>query len=224
MCFCSRQAPIQPRNSFSDARKMKNRIRQEIAQEAARIIASSGMDDYLYAKKKAASNMGISDKNSLPSNIEIEAALVEYQTLFDHDQQDVLTSMRETALKAMEFFMDFDPLLSGSVAAGTANEHSEIILHLFDDTSESVGHYLQEKKIPAEICERRLQFRKNNPLYFTTYKFLAGNFEIVAIVLPHINRKQTPLDPVNGKPMQRLKLHQLRNLLNGDTSGQTLSG
>ncbi len=224
MYFFNHPAPIQLRNSYSESTVMKNRIRQEIAQEAARIIASSGLEDYLYAKKKAASNMGISDKNSLPSNIEIKSALVEYQALFDHDQQDVLIRMRETALKAMDFFKDFDPFLTGSVATGTANEHSEIILHLFADTSESVGHYLQEKQIPVEICERRLQFRKNNPLYFSTYKFLAGNFEIVAIVLPHINRKQTPLDPVNGKPMQRVKLHQLRNLLNVDRSGQTLSG
>lgn len=203
---------------------MNKRIRHAIAQEAAKIIANSGQDDYLYAKQKAASNMGINDNSILPSNIEIESALVEYHTLFDQQHPDNLQRMRETALKAMQFFEDYQPLLVGPVVTGTANRHSEILLHLFADTAEDVGLYLDNRQIPSTICERRLQFQKKNPVYFPAYKFLAGDFEIAALVLPHSFRKQTPLDPVNGKPMRRIKSQQLDKMLDGKHGNDSVTG
>ena len=59
---------------------INKRLRQEIAQEAAKIIAHSGHEDYLMAKRKAANQLGVHDNHILPSNTEIEMALMEYQS------------------------------------------------------------------------------------------------------------------------------------------------
>ena len=202
---------------------LNKRLRQEIAHEAAKIIAHGGHEDYLMAKRKAASQLGVHDNHILPSNTEIETALMEYQTLFQQEQPASLNKMRRTALDAMQFFNAFEPVLTGSVLTGTAGPHSEIILHLFDDTPEAVGLFLDNKHIPASVCERRLQFQKNNPEYFTAYKFLAGEFEIVAIVLP-LSCKKPPLDPINGKPMRRARAPQLKQLIELHTDKPSVSG
>ena len=48
-------------------------LRSAVAQAAARLIAE-GLTDYHAAKKKAARQLGISEKNGLPDNHEIEKA------------------------------------------------------------------------------------------------------------------------------------------------------
>lgn len=195
---------------------MNKRLRLEIAHEAAKIIIQSGSEDYLFAKTKAAKQFGISDNKLMPSNIEIESALIEYQSLFRADAQaNSLYKMRQTAIKAMEFFKDYSPLLAGPVLSGPADQHSEIILHLFEDAPELIGLLLEQNQIPNRICERRLQFKKNIPEYFTAYSFLAGEIDIVAIVFPASFNKHSPLDPIDGKPMRRATYKQLIKLIDG---------
>lgn len=191
-----------------------NRIRKEIALEAAKLVANDGLEDYLQAKKKAASQLGIHDNRMLPSNSEIETALVEYQSLFKNKQQPKkLLEMRNIAFRAMLLFKDYNPRLTGSVLHGTADQYSEITLHIFCDTSETIGLFLENEGIPATLCERRLQLTKNNPVYFSTFKFLAGEFNIVIIVLPCSSIKMAPIDPVTGKPMNRAKINDVKKLI-----------
>ena len=60
-------------------------LRLALAQEAARIMAEHGISDFLLAKRKAADRFGVADGATLPKNVEIEAALEQYQRLFDGD-------------------------------------------------------------------------------------------------------------------------------------------
>ena len=58
-------------------------LRRALAQEAARIMAEHGVQDFLIAKRKAAERLGVEDVAAvLPKNSEIELALAEYQRLF----------------------------------------------------------------------------------------------------------------------------------------------
>jgi len=58
-------------------------LRRALAQEAARIMAEHGVQDFLLAKRKAAERLGVTDVSAvLPKNREIEVALAEYQRLF----------------------------------------------------------------------------------------------------------------------------------------------
>ena len=47
-------------------------LREQLAQEAARLIVDHGMHDYGQAKRKAAQRFGVRESSALPSNSEIE--------------------------------------------------------------------------------------------------------------------------------------------------------
>ena len=109
-------------------------IRQEVAAEAARIIATEGQHNYHAAKKKAAERIGISERLALPSNIEVKDALRRYQDLYGGaEHTDNLEFLRQTAIVAMRLLEKFNPRLVGAVLDGTANSHSRIALHVFSD-------------------------------------------------------------------------------------------
>ena len=74
MSFLTKAAAAQSRNNYFEAymrQNTENRLRKEIAQEAAKLVAVDGLEDYLQAKKKAADQLGIYDKRVYPSNSEI---------------------------------------------------------------------------------------------------------------------------------------------------------
>ena len=60
-------------------------LRRALAQEAARIMAEHGIEDFLQAKRKAADRLAVHEVSVLPSNVEIEAALRAHQRLFGGD-------------------------------------------------------------------------------------------------------------------------------------------
>ena len=60
-------------------------LRRALAQEAARIMAEQGIEDFLLAKRKAAERMGATDASVLPKNTEIEEALAEHNRSFEGD-------------------------------------------------------------------------------------------------------------------------------------------
>ena len=57
-------------------------LREQLAQEAARLIVDHGMHDYGRAKRKAALRFGVREANALPSNLEIESSVIERQRIF----------------------------------------------------------------------------------------------------------------------------------------------
>lgn len=205
-------------NYFNQSYKMRltaeDRIRKNIAQEAAKLVALEGLDDFLQAKKKAAQKLNINNKRLLPSNSEIEAALIEYQSLFLNDKQlQIVCELRNIAYKTMQLLTEFNPRLVGSVLNGTANENSEVMVHVFSDASEIISLLLEKKGIPTALCERRLKVEKKNHVYFPALKFIAGNINIVLIVLPETFLKNAPFDPVTQRPMKRASLNDLKKLI-----------
>ena len=105
--------------------------RTRIAQVAARLIAEHGIADWSLAKRKAARQLMLPDRTSLPGDDEIELALVDYHALFGGTQHVAqLRRQREEALRWMQRLAQFEPSLVGGVAAGWATEHSDIQLEL----------------------------------------------------------------------------------------------
>jgi hypothetical protein len=189
-------------------------MRQRLAQKTAQILLDSGTRDFKAAKQKAAQQLGATDTKSLPNNSEIELALSEYQRIFRATSQpEHLNRLREIAIEAMQFLKDFKPRLVGSVLSGTADEHSVIRVHLFADTVESIGFYLQDKQIPNELGERRLKVGLEQYQNYSTYEFVVDDARVeLVIFLP--KQKQIPLSPIDGKPMQRADLAEVETLLN----------
>lgn len=114
--------------AFAD-RAAQNRAR--IAQAAARFIAEHGIADWSLAKRKAVRLLGLPEREALPGDDEIEAALVEYHALFGGEAHAArLRAQREEALRWMRNLAAFAPELAGGAAAGWATAHSDIRLEL----------------------------------------------------------------------------------------------
>jgi hypothetical protein len=143
---------------------MRDDVRQTIAHHAARLIAE-GLTNYHAAKIKAAKQLHMSDKKSLPDNHEIEAALREYHALFasefaDNTQPEALAELRQRALLVMRGLASFEPWISGAVLNGTANEMSTIKLELIGADEKTFEMVLLSKNIDFSIREQR--HRKGN--------------------------------------------------------------
>jgi hypothetical protein len=180
------------------------RMRQLVAQEAARIMAEEGISDYLLAKRKAAERLGAPDTRNLPRNREIQDALIDHQRLFGGDQQTALVrELRNAAVEAMRFLRRFEPRLVGSVLQGTATEHSDINLHLFAETPEEVVFFLMEHDIPYEITERRFRFGREEYATMPVYRLVAGDTVVDLSVFPLKGLREAPRSPVDGQPMER---------------------
>ncbi len=190
--------------------------RRRIAVEAAKLIAEEGLRDYRQAKLKAAQRLGIFDDTALPKNGEIEEALREHQRLFRAEQPETLRELREAALEAMRFFVDFEPRLVGPVLDGTADEHSAVCLHLHDDGGDRVAMFLQEKGIPYEERTRRLRLERDMTADVPVFVFSAGDSAIDLTVLPYDRLRQAPLDRIDEKPMRRANLAAVEELVRGD--------
>ena len=191
-----------------------DRIRKNIAHEAAKLVALEGLEDFFLAKKKAAQHLNVSNKRLLPSNSEVENALIEYQSLFHNEkQQRAILESRKIAYRTMLLLENYKPLLAGSVLSGTANETSEVIIHIFSDSPEIISLYLEKNEIPISLCERRLKVSNKNHEYFTALKFMAGNINIVLLVLPHSLQRNPPIDPITQHPMKRATLSDVKRLI-----------
>jgi len=191
-------------------------MRARIAQEAARLMTEEGVLDYYAAKRKAAQHLGAPDTRNMPRNNEIEAALEDYQRLFQGEQQaSHLQTLREGAVQAIHFLADFNPRLVGSVLSGTAGQHADINLHLFADTPEEVSLFLMEANIPFQASHKRMRVSREEWQEFPCYDFLAGDHAVALVVFPREGRREAPRSPVDGKPMPRAGLEEVEKLLNG---------
>lgn len=188
-------------------------MRQRLAQQAAQILLDSGTRDFHQAKQKAAQQLGATDTKSLPSNHEIESALIEYQRIFRaNTQPEELKRLRNIAIEAMKFLHDFNPRLVGSVLSGTADAHSVIRLHLFAETVESVGFYLLDNQIPHKLSQRHLKIGADQYENFSAYNFIVDDTPVeLVIFLP--KQRQIPLSPVDGKPMKRADLSEVLKII-----------
>jgi hypothetical protein len=190
------------------------RMRQRIALEAARIMLEEGVAGFQAAKQKAASRLGTPDTQNMPRNAEVERAIADYQRLFRADSQPAqLKRLRQTAVQAMEFLADFTPRLVGPVLSGIADAHASVNLHLFADTPEDVMFRLMHERVPFESDERMLRYPRDERDTFPVYRFLAGEVPVELTVFPPRGRREAPLSPVDGRPMERAPVAAVRRLL-----------
>jgi hypothetical protein len=196
-------------NSRADA------VRVRLAQEAARIIIDDGVWDFRLAKRKAADRLRINGHSrNYPTNIEIEAAVAEYQRLFRADSQPhALKQLRQAACEAMRLFVCFNPRLVGPVLKGTAPAHADVSLHLFADSPEQVAIFLLEHDIPFETTDRRLKWGSGAMRIYPVYRFVAGDACIKATIFAVDEIREAPLSVVDGRPMRRAALHEVEELV-----------
>lgn len=188
-------------------------LRTAVAQEAARLMAEHGIQDYHLAKRKAAERYGVAEGALLPKNTEIEAALVSYQRLFGGAQHaSSLKALRQVALEAMRLLEKFEPRLVGPVLSGAATEHADIQLHVFSDSPEAVYTHLLDRRFEYEVFERKMRITSERMAGVPTARFEMRNAVVEAFVFQKDGIRQSPIGPVDGKPMRRAGIAEVMEL------------
>ncbi len=189
------------------------RLRREIAAEAARIIATEGQRNYLAAKQKAAGRMGASTRSGLPSNQEVDQALREWQQIYggdDHDRH--LEDLRAGAIEAMRFLEPFGPRLVGPVVEGTADQFSRISMQVFSEDPDEVVRYLMEHRIPYEQERRRIRWHDGDYRHLDVLVIEAGDHTVELLMMIGRDALQPLPSPIDGRPQRRLSLNELESL------------
>lgn len=122
-------------------------LKSEIAAVASRMVVEEGLD-FGAAKRRAIKQMGLPPRTALPSNDDMEEAVIEYISIFCADTQpDELLALRRLALVWMTRMAEFRPCLGGSVWHGYATRTSDIYIQLFCDDSKSAEIALIDHKV-----------------------------------------------------------------------------
>jgi hypothetical protein len=188
-------------------------LRSAVAQEAARLMAEHGINDFFVAKRKAAERYGVVEGAFLPKNTEIEAALASYQRLFGGEQHvSSLQRQRRAALMAMRLLENFEPRLVGAVLNGTATGYSDIQLHVFSDSPEAVYLQLADRRYDYEVFERKLKMTADRWISVPSVRFEMDAHMVEAFVFATDGIRQAPISAVEGKPMRRAGITEVESL------------
>ncbi|HEX3062180.1 MAG TPA: hypothetical protein VHP55_05900 [Usitatibacter sp.] len=189
-------------------------LRRRIANIAARLMAVDGIGDYATAKAKAAREARLEDANLLPDNQEIEAALREYQGLYQSEDQPAhLRRLREVAVKVMRDFVDFRPALVGSVLSGTAGQHSDVNLQLFTDDPKSFPIFLLNRRYRYEEGSRRVRRGGRMEEVPQVHLEVEGIPVTLTVLDRDDERTGSGRDPADGP--QRARIDEVEALLRG---------
>ena len=202
------------RRAKNPAVRRQSSMRQQLAVEAARLISEQGIRDYGIAKRKAAERLGIDSEFALPSHREVDAALQQYQALFQSlDQPRWQRERRVAAVEAMRFFERFEPRLVGAVLEGNADQHSAVCLHLFCRYPMDVENWLRDRHIPFEVDERRVRLDAHRDAVVPVLRLSADNLQFDLSLFDLDGLRQAPLDRITERPMRRANIDVVAALL-----------
>lgn len=193
-----------------------DQLRRMIAAEAARIMVTQAQSNYRIAKQKAAHRLGVGAHTVLPSNVEVETALRAYQEFYGGAQHlGRLQELRECALRVMRSLESFHPRLVGPVLDGTADRHSRISLHIFNDPPDAVAIHLLDRGLTFDHEQRNIRWHDGSyhqvPLLVTQME----NAEVELNLFSCLDLRQAPPSPVDGRPQKRAPITEVECLLAG---------
>jgi hypothetical protein len=194
------------------------KLRQSIAAEAARIMATEGQRSYLTAKQKAAERLGSSPRNGLPSNAEVEQELRAWQQLYGGEaREERLQELRREARSAMRFLEIFRPRLVGPVAEGTADQYSRVCLQVFSDDPDAVPRMLMEHRIGFEQERRKVRWHDGSQRELDVLVIDRGTALIELMLMVGREARQPLPSPIDGRPQLRLSESELDEVISSET-------
>ena len=193
--------------------RSRDDIRSAIAVHAARLMAQDGIEDYGLAKRKAAKQLGIPESGRLPTNDEIDAALREYQEIYQRDDQaQRVRELRQHAAKVMRGLAVFDPHLTGSALSGIAGPYAGIRLQLFTDDIKAVELLLIDRDIAYKTTQTRLyagQEARVLPVFTINDDGIEVELTVFDLRDLRVPARATP----EGRTIERARLAAVENLL-----------
>jgi predicted nucleotidyltransferase len=195
----------------------RNRVRQMIAREAARLMYEEGVKEYRDAKRKAAKRFGpmkaLGLGSNLPSNVEIYGELRRLIKL--HEERALperLLKLRLLALSYMEMLEPFNPYLVGSVLSGAVTERSDIDLHLFAESVDAVEKHLRARRLPYEL--EVVTIRKGEEFFEYPHIYLEDEQVIIECTVYSLKDiRRIPRSSITGKPMERANTKKLKKII-----------
>ncbi|MEJ2528650.1 MAG: hypothetical protein P8Z39_00850, partial [Gammaproteobacteria bacterium] len=156
-------------------------------------------------------------KASLPSNSEIEQALIQQQQLFHADEQKTSQlDLLHLAHDAMTNLSQFSPRLVGEILRGTADVNSTLQLHLFADNPEQIAFVLMQSGIPYLEDDKTVRFPTGEKRRQPMFRFQSGTREVELICFPPDTIGHPPLSSIDQKPEKRASLAKVNSLLDNE--------
>lgn len=206
-----------PRSADRQSMQDQSKLRRQIAWEAARLMYQRQESEYFRAKMKAAKRIcrGWVKPSDLPGNAEIRDQIQLQARLHEGDKRwENLRDMRLTALHVMKLLVKFRPRLIGSVLTGHIRAGSDIDLHLFSDSVESVAHELEREAMTFDIERKRV--RKHGEERTFVHIHVKDRFPIELTVYPSDKAHFIWKSSITGKAMERASIAELEQLLQSE--------
>lgn len=192
----------------------RSKLRRQIAFDAAQLMYRRQESEYYRAKMKAARRVcrGWVKPGDLPSNAEIRdeiqalARMVEGETRRDH-----LYEMRLDALRIMKILCRFRPRLIGSVMTGHIRHGSDIDLHVFSDSLESVTAALDQESLVYDVEHKRVKKHGEERIY--THIHLRDRFPIELTLYGSDQVSYVFKSSITGKAIERASIAELEQLM-----------
>ncbi|HEX8915488.1 MAG TPA: HD domain-containing protein [Humisphaera sp.] len=191
------------------------RVRQQIALIAARLMYAREEREYFTAKRKAARQLGVDHRfrpKDLPSNAEIRDQILRLAECYEGDRRrDRLRDMRLAALRMLRLLSAFRPRLIGSVLTGHIRQGSDIDLHVFSDDSHSVTAVLRQEQLPFTV-ERKRVIKQGEERVFTHVRTHDRfDFELTVYAADKVNYPFK--SSITGRTIERATAAELEALL-----------
>jgi hypothetical protein len=190
------------------------KLRRQIAFEAARLMYERQESEYYRAKLKAGKRLcgGWVKPQDLPSNAEIRDQVQSFARLHEGTSRYArLREMRLEALRLMRALAVFRPRLIGSTLTGHVRAGSDIDIHLFSDSIDGVTSALEAEGMTFDVERKRV--RKHGEERVFTHVHVQDRFTfeltIYAANLAHYVFKSS----ITGKPIERASVPELEAFL-----------
>lgn len=191
-----------------------SKLRRQIAYQAAMLMYQRQESEYYRAKIKASRQIckGWVKPKDLPSNAEIRDEIQNLARMFEGDaRDDHLLDMRIEALRLMRILAKYRPRLIGSVFTGHVRKGSDIDLHLFADSIESVTGELDYHGFSYDTEYKRIV--KNGERQVFKHVHVADRYPFELTVYPTSKLSYVFKSSITGKPIERASISQLEQFL-----------
>jgi len=200
-----------------------DKLRRQIAFEAARLIFFRQEHEFIRAKWKAGRRMGHGwvKPGDLPSNREVrEQMLLLARIQEGHHRDENLRDMRVDALRMMRQLRRFRPRLTGSVLSGHAQRASRIEIHVFTDRETDVTSILDGEGFPYRVEHQQVSRRGRSRR--STRVHVEDHYPIELTFYPEASLPKDHRGSISAKPAERASIREVEELLSRDYPGFTL--
>lgn len=202
-----------------------DKLRRQIALDAARLMYERVESEYYTAKRKAAKQLcrkGVKPED-LPSNAEIREQIQHFARIHEGERRTKnLRHMRLEALRLMRLLRAFRPRLIGSVMTGHVRKGSDIDIHVFTDGVNLVTDILKNEGYQFDVERKQVVKHQVSRVFTHIHIYDRFNFELT--VYAEDKAHYVFKSSVTGKAIERASIRELEELLVKEYPGINLDG